>query len=54
MKIFNLSDGNEMLEAKADSGTSLYTCDSGYSSNKYVMGGNNGALFYLTEGKGYD
>jgi hypothetical protein len=55
MKMFSLTDGAEMLEVRVDeSGTSLYTCDSGYNSNKYVMGGNSGTLFHLTGVKPYE
>ena len=43
-----------MLEVNAGEGTSLYTCDSGYTSNKYVCGGNNGSLFYMAGVKSYE
>mgnify|MGYP003431673368 FL=1 len=54
MKMFSLTDGTEMLEVKADDGVSLYTCDSGYTSNKYMMGGNSGTLFYMAGVKSYE
>lgn len=53
MKMFSL-DGSEMLEVKVDEGTSLYSCDSGYTSNKYMMGGNSGTLFYMAGVKSYE
>jgi hypothetical protein len=55
MKMFSLTDGAELLEVRLDgNNSSLYTCDSGYSSNKYLMGGNSGTLFHLTGIKPYE
>lgn len=53
MKMFSL-DGSEMLEVKVEEGTSLYSCDSGYTSNKYMVGGNSGTLFYMAGVKSYE
>jgi hypothetical protein len=48
MKTFSLNDGTELLEVRVeDSNGSLFTCDSGYNSNKYLIGGTNGTLFNL-------
>ena len=60
MKMFSLTDSSEMLEVRSDETvkaneyTSLYACDSGYTSNKYLMGGNTGTLFYMAGVKSYD
>lgn len=54
MKMFSVADGSEMLEVKVEEGVSLYTCDSGYTSNKYVTGGNSGTLFYMAGVKSYE
>ncbi len=54
MKMFSIVDGSEMLEVKVDEGVSLYTCDSGYTSNKYITGGNSGTLFYMAGVKSYE
>lgn len=52
--MFSVTDGTEMLEIKAEDNVSLYTCDSGYSSNKYIMGGNSGTLYYMAGVKSYE
>ena len=54
MKMFNYHDGTELLEVRAEEKTSLYACDSGYSSNKYLMGGNSGTLYYMASVKSYE
>ena len=54
MKMFSIVDGSEMLEVKVDEGVSLYTCDSGYTSNKYITGSNSGTLFYMAGVKSYE
>lgn len=54
MKMFNINEGNELLEVWADQNTSFYTCDSGYTSNKYVCGGNSGSLYYMAGVKSYE
>ena len=43
-----------MLEVKVEEGSSLYSCDSGYTSNKYMVGGNSGTLFYMAGVKSYE
>jgi hypothetical protein len=55
MKIFSLNDGAELLEVKVEeANVSLYTCDSGYNSNKYLVGGSTGTLFHFTGAKPYE
>jgi hypothetical protein len=54
MKIFSLDDFNEMIEVKFDEGESLYSCDSSYGSNRYLVGGKNGSLFYLGSNKTFE
>lgn len=54
LKMFNLIEGNQILEVVTDQGTSIYTCDSGYTSNKYACGGNSGSLYYMAGVKSYE
>lgn len=54
MKMFSVTDGSEMIEVKVEDNISLYTCDSGYNSNKYMMGGNTGLLYYMASVKSYE
>ncbi len=51
MKIFSFEDYSEMVEVKFEEGESLYSCDSSYSSNRYLMGGKNGSMFYVGTNK---
>ena len=54
LKMFNIAEGHEILEVVADPSTSMYTCDSGYTSNKYACGGNSGSLYYMAGVKSYE
>jgi hypothetical protein len=54
MKIFSLDDYSEMVEVKFDQGESLYSCDSSYSSNRYLVGGKHGSMFYLGSNKTFE
>ena len=54
MKIFSLEDYNEMVEIRFDEGESLYTCDSSYGSNRYMVGGKHGSVFYLGSNKTFE
>jgi hypothetical protein len=55
MKMFSLNGGEEVLEVKIeDNSGSLYTCDSGYNTNKYLVGGSTGTMFHMTGTKPYE
>lgn len=53
MKMFSLNDGSEMIEVKVEEGSTLYTADSSYSTNKYLTGGSSGTMFYMVGVKSY-
>jgi len=54
MKIFSLEDYSEMVEVRFEEGESLYTCDSSYGSNRYLVGGKSGVMFYLGSNKSFE
>lgn len=54
MKMFSLNDGSEMLEVRVEEEVTLYTLDSAHSSNKYLTGGNSGAMYYMVGVKSYE
>ena len=51
LKFFSLDDYSEMLELNFDTSNTIYSCDSGYTGNKYLAGGKDGAMFFFGSNK---
>ena len=52
MKMFTTDGYAELFWLKVSKGESLYTCDYSSMNNKYLAGGKNGNLYYLSEHRG--
>jgi hypothetical protein len=50
-KFFHAEDKNEVVEINFDKDNLLYTCDSGNTGTRFLLGGKNGALFYCGNNK---
>jgi len=50
-KFFDLSDYCQIAEINFEKDNLLYSCDSGSSGTRFLMGGKNGTLFYCGNNK---
>jgi hypothetical protein len=50
-KFFDITEYIQLLEINFDKDNILYSCDSGSSGTRFLMGGKNGTLFYCGNNK---
>jgi hypothetical protein len=50
-KFFDINEYIQLLEINFDKDNILYSCDSGSSGTRFLMGGKNGTLFYCGNNK---
>ena len=50
-KFYSLEEKNEIVEVGFDKDNLAYTCDSGSTGTRFLVGGKNGSLFYFGNNK---
>ena len=50
-KFYSLEEKNEIVELGFDKDNLAYTCDSGSTGTRFLVGGKNGSLFYFGNNK---
>lgn len=54
LKFFSMDDFSEVLTINFDPANTMYSCDSGYTGNKYLCGGKFGEMFYFGSNKTFE